>query len=281
MSDEACSGEDLRLKLKAWLSTTGAPFEMHVARELLGVGLDIEQGRYFTDPDDNKTAREIDIIGRRTLQMGDSATLSAIAVIECKFAPTPWVLFRPPPGYAEETENFDRVATHYGQEWLRKARFVPAIRDGELWRMEARPGYSLSTSGLGVKSKTPNSHDQQTVNDLAYKAIQGVTKATLAIADELEKEASSTSHLAVLFPVIAVRGKLFETWLDDDDIAVREIDRGQLLWRNPRGAARPILIDVVTEGAIDRFAQELRDTSDGLVTHGQDAAQAVNVTGVY
>jgi hypothetical protein len=84
--------EQLEAKVRKWLTNSGTPFEMHVARAALSRGLDIEQGRYYRDPE-TEVSREIDVLAGR--QIGTAAgTLAVWATIECKFAPTPWVVFR-------------------------------------------------------------------------------------------------------------------------------------------------------------------------------------------
>lgn len=133
-------------KVKAWLESTGAAFEMAVARTLLGHDLGIQQSHYYADPDDPATSREIDVIASAGLGFGDNATLDLFAVFECKYARTPWVVYRSPPHYSGSAPHFDRIATPAGEKWLDRARAMNSISEGSLWQREPRPGYGLGTS---------------------------------------------------------------------------------------------------------------------------------------
>lgn len=63
--------------------------------------------------------------------------------------------------------------------------------------------------------------------------------------------------------------------MEDGDIVVREISRAQVHWSYPPNKLGRILIDVVTEPGLDRFAAEIRDAADGMYAEGVDAAREV------
>ncbi len=75
-----------------------------------------------------------------------------------------------------------------------------------------------------------------------------------------------------MFPVIAIKGQLFEAWLDGEGIVVREIQRGQVDWSYPASGVGRVLIDVVTDRALDEYARDLRADADLMKEHGVEAA---------
>jgi hypothetical protein len=257
----AADAEDLTAKVTGWLNSTGAPLEMRVARTLQARELSVRQSVYYEDPEEHRS-REIDVIGSREVQVGDSLRIGAYLVIECKSAPKPWVLLRGSPAWDQGGPNFDRILTEYGPHWLTGARSHPAIEQARIFQQEARAGYSLVTATFG----TPNNDEP----DVAYRALMSATKAARAWADEIGQSEGVTT-VGVVFPVAVLRGKLFEATLEGDAIAAREIRRGQVAWALPPGE-RPVLVDVLTEGVVDEYAGQFRESFEALAKHGKDAA---------
>jgi hypothetical protein len=264
---------DLTSKVTAWLNSGGAPVEMRVARILEARALNVLQSVYFMDADEN-VSREVDVIAMREVQL-DDRRIAAHLVIECKYAPKPWVLFRGRPAWDEGRSNFDRITTEYGSQWLAQARFHPAIENARVFQQEPRAGYGLTTATF---SET-NVDAAERGKDLAYKALLSATKAARAWARDLGRRDGVTT-LGVVFPVVVLRGKLFEATLEGDPIEAHEIKRGQVYWGNPAGE-RPVLIDVLTDSVVDEYAGQFRESAEALVAYGQDAAAAINTSGIY
>jgi hypothetical protein len=249
MSDDEDGDCGLEDKVLRWVKTSGATVEMNVARVMLIRGFDVMQSLYYTDPEVN-VSREIDVIAAREVQIEDGKRIGAYLAIECKYAPTPWVLFRGGPSYDEGRSNFERIVTTYGGQWLQSARRHPAIEQSRFFQQEPRVGYSLTTSNLGDKNK--RSAAQAGAQDLAYKALHGATKAARYFASALD---SSMTTFGVIFPGVVLQGKLFEAWLDGEEPRVREIHQGQVRWSNPADE-RPVLVDVVTLEWADELARQ-------------------------
>lgn len=278
----ASSDDDLRSNVKKWLESSGAPLEMKVARSLQMQGLDIQQSVYFEDPESG-TIRETDIIATRAIRMSDSLTVAAIAVSECKFAPTPWVIFRGPPANDMERPNYQRIMTRHGEEWIGLLSSHPAISMGKMLQQEVRAGYALATSlieqGQATSRSVGKDARQPSGKDLAYAAILSVTKAARSYRDLLDASPATTT-LAIIFPIIVLRGSLFEAWYDGEELVVRQIQRGQVLWKRTPGEW-PDLVDIVTEEALEEFAADFRESADDIVFYGKDEATVINITGVY
>jgi hypothetical protein len=264
-----------------WLNSSGATVELFTARALSANGLEVTQGLYLRDPETPETAREIDVIGTRQVQLVDVGTIAAYLVMECKYTPKPWVIVRGRPEYASSMPNFDRITTVFGRQWLDSARAHPAINQGHTFQQEARPGHALVTAYVPddpSPSGTPRANKNN--QDSAYAAIMGATKASRAWADfltEQDKERGGTTF-GVVFPVVVVRGPLYEAWLDGDKITARPIPSGQVYWNHP-SITHPVIVDVVTTGELEGFTRRFRETAEALMHYGQDAAVGINATG--
>ncbi|MGY4765844.1 hypothetical protein ACXC9Q_02865 [Kribbella sp. CWNU-51] len=85
-------------------------------------------------------------------------------------------------------------------------------------QQEPRAGYALGTSAPG---RNGSKALPDAPKDLAYIALSSVTKAARSYARTLDEDPARTT-IAILFPVIVIRGKLFETWFDGEDLVWRE-----------------------------------------------------------
>jgi hypothetical protein len=255
MSDEqvVSSEADLAAKVAGWLRTTGLPLEMSVARTLRRSGLDVVQSDYFVDPEAG-ASREIDVIASRHMAVGEHETVGASLVIECKVAPNPWVMFVDGDKYGESAPRFERITTDIGSHWLKRIQFDDSVRSLPLMQLEPQPGYALTTSHIGPKSS-------DNAKDIAYAAVLGATKAARVLA--------SVRHdsCEILLPTVVLRGRLFKSWLDrDNELAVEEVKRGQLIWRNPSSGTGLVIVEVVTEGALEEFSGGAKASIEQLVT---------------
>ena len=260
---------------------TGGPFEMKVAQIMHKRQMSIQQAHYYVDPDLEK-ARETDVVAFGSFSFDTMAVLELAVVIECKYATKPFVLYRDPGHGFGDNPYFNRIATPLGSRWLAQAPTKPALQILPLFRHEDRVGYALATASP-VSGTSPGSRDRNRDRDMtadpgadpAYKAMWGVTKATLALSKQLVEEDDSFRRISVLFPVIAIRGQLFEAKLEAEEITVQEIQRGQVNWSHPASPTGRVLIDVVTEEALDAFADDVQAASEAMRRDGLDAARYV------
>jgi hypothetical protein len=155
-----------------WLNSSGATVELFAARTLSARGLEVNQGLYLPDPETPETAREIDVIGARRVQLVDVGVIAAYLVIECKYTLKPWVIVRGRPEYESSVPNFDRITTRFGRQWLDRARTVPAINEGRTFAQEPRPGHALVTAHIPDEQASGGSSKANKNNqDSAYAAI--------------------------------------------------------------------------------------------------------------
>jgi hypothetical protein len=265
-------------QIRAWLTQTGGSFEMQVARIMHARQLSVQQSHYYIDPDEPSKSRETDVVVSGSLAYDTNALLELHAVIECKYAPTPWVLYRETGANLGSHPHFNRIATKLGSSWLtRRAMFNEQINTQPLFQREPNVGYGLGTSKPEQQNPRQGTRDVTTdpAADLAYKAMFSVAKATLALAAQLE-EHEYPRRVAVFFPVIAIRGQLFEASLSDgNEIIVNEITRGQVNWSHPASPTGRVLIDIVTAEALHPFANDLKAAVEAMHKHGVDSAREV------
>lgn len=272
MSDEppVSPDKDLAAKVAGWLRTTGLPLEMSVARTLRRSGLDVVQSDYFLDPEES-VSREIDVIAGQHRTLGEHKTVGASLVIECKVAQKPWVMFVDGSKYGESAPSFERITTHIGTHWLGNIQFDDVVRGLPLLQLQPRPGYGLATAHIGPKPS-------EKAKDIAYAAVLAATKAARVFAS------SRSDSCEILLPMVVLRGRLFKAWLDhDNELAVEEVKMGQLLWRNPSSGTELVIVDVVTEGALDEFAVDAKASIETLVTATTENVHMayLDVLGVY
>jgi len=243
---------------------------MSVARTLRRSGLEVVQSDYFVDPEEG-VSREIDVIAGKHMTLGEYKSVGASMVIECKVARKPWVMFVDGNKYGESEPCFERITTDIGSLWLKNIKFDAAVRSLPLLQLEPRPGYGLTTAHLGPKSS-------EKAKDTAYSAVLGATKAARAIAS------ARRDSCEILLPMVVLRGRLFKAWLDhNNELAVEEAHRGQLVWRNPSSGTERVIVDVVTEGALDEFSGVAKTSIENLLngTTKQVDKAYVDGIGVY
>jgi hypothetical protein len=275
---EAGNGHDVDLtsRVRRWLLESGGSFEMRVARTLLQRGLGLEQGRYYVDPQVPTALREIDLVAWISSGIGDNIVMEIVPVIECKYANAPWVVSRPPSNaYYAATPIFDRIASDGGRQLLERIDALDEVPDHPAWQLEPAPGYAVATANL--KGKAPWEPNDPSKIDSAYVALNAVTKAAVAVAEQLSRDEHST-RLAIVLPVIVITGKLFAarlTGADHDDLDVREVDYAQVHWSSPITGKGRVVIDVVTEAALDGYIGKWADAAQLLFARGTELARQV------
>lgn len=121
--------------------------------------------------------------------------------------------------------------------------------------------------------------------DRTFQAVTVAIKAAHARALASERT-SGWGLRAVYFPVVALRGQLFDAHLDEQgEVVVRQVTHGQLLWHAPDespSGVRPVLVDVVTDEHLEKFAADSAISADLLLSQ-TDAALAADPTdiGIY
>ncbi|MCD4671208.1 MAG: hypothetical protein K8R77_00965 [Anaerolineaceae bacterium] len=70
----------------------------------------------------------------------------------------------------------------------------------------------------------------------------------------------------ITFPVVVIKGKLFEYYLEKDDNPIlEEIDTGVLVWRNPIIRMPYTIIHIVTLDGLPEFVENAAETTYNLL----------------
>lgn len=92
-----------------------------------------------------------------------------------------------------------------------------------------------------------------------------VSKASRGIAESVDKP-QNIRFVTVVFPTIIIDGKLFETFLDNNnDMCVLEADSSTLLWRNPIVNMPHTVINILTKENVENFAKSMRQSFEDLL----------------
>lgn len=144
-----------------------------------------------------------------------------VFLVECKSSlDKPWLLFCTPgdglPKPAGITQRISsRVAVHV-QMGLAQDKNV---QDLALFKFRAPVGYGLKQAFAKDK-------------DIAYSAMFSVGNAAEARALLWTRHPHEARIVELIFPVIAIEGRLFNCWLGEADvISANEISSGTLLWK--------------------------------------------------
>ena len=203
-------------------------------------GFDVVQSDYYEDVESGKW-RETDVIGYEN-HRGETCRAIFALVAECKGGrDKPWVLFTGTEPYPDGLGVSRRASTEAGQSVLRVLALKDEVRDSLLFSIPTRPGYSL-TVALRDGDK----------RDVAYDALQSVSKAALGIVSRLSKIASERI-MPFAWPVIVTAAPLFECYLGGDgEMQLEQVEKGVLVWRNPLVTPHTI-VQVYT---MDKFLAE-------------------------
>jgi hypothetical protein len=234
-------------KVKEWLRTQGYPLEFATARTLRAAGFDARQGRSYMDVTaTGGRVREIDVLA--PLREVDQ-DVSVALVAECKYTVgKPWVVltgtaFLKPADVLEATIASDNVRPLLvGRARNPNVRGVPQFLE-----IPERHGFSVVTAF--------RTQDQE--SDASYRAMSQVVGAArnvwVAVTSQVWK---------LVWPVVVIEGQLFETQ-DDGGEDVQEVGRSRIMWHGA-SAARPVVVDVVTVGELEAYAQQAYGALQGI-----------------
>lgn len=229
-----------------FLKENGYPFEMKVAREFQKKGFGIAQSVCFDDPNLN-VIREIDVLALWQETFHEKK-FTVLFIVECKYAKTPWILF------SSLSDKFDKYysSSSSGWRWINHLHKQNDFK--HFFELTHQVGYGLTTTMLdGDKQK-----------DNAYKAVQTILSF---LKSEILKPRFSGDEYALIIPIIAIRGKLFESHLNkNDEIEAQEIHEAQLFY-NEGGLGIIPKIHVVTEDVLSDYIQRLLEDTKRLFVH--------------
>lgn len=244
---------ELTDKIYGWLNEQGYPLEMSVAKALHEQAFSVTQSEYYADPDEGES-REIDVVGTKQWEV-ENILCRISLVIECKTSKDkPWLLFGADNNpLADRARIVQRSSTLAGKVMLSHLLSEPATLALPLFQLEGQHGYGFTQAFT-------------TGSDAAYKAIMAASKAASSIAIETDARPKTSPPLLslrrffafLLFPVVVVTGKLFRCTMDHSTgkLALNEISRGVLVWRNRVVGQPHSIVHIVTDTEFPSFVAD-------------------------
>lgn len=240
-----------------WLESNGAALELRVARAFR------QQAKTFHSYtfDSADGPREIDVYARflRSDLGAPDRMLEVRVVVECKATKEPWVLYM-----AERpmlVEDDELLSAHLSSsDYLRDFGLsLSAAHRAPIFRPQMEAAYQLADT----KSQ-----------DLAYKAIQQVTTASLHLYSDPPVDDHTTAARAIVVPAIVTTSPLWRVGIDGSgQIKAAQNSRTLLVAKR---AGRPFPIWILNEDAVPAFVQDVR-TSIGAL----DMAPIQGDPGIY
>jgi hypothetical protein len=253
-----------RDRVQAWLADQGYPLEMRCARVFHEAGAELVQGEFYPSPEGK--SREIDIgaqfgVSWHVLDRPEGGAPQAtymlfdlFVVVECKSGPKsqkPWVVFSSTRNRMNTAMRFQRLGSEIGKTFLfQTASIDKAVQSLDVFQIRTRHGYALSCA-----------HDG---SDQAYAALSSLVAAArykASIQDELFQISR------VVLPVLIVDTPLFECWLDDaGNMQLEECDQATLVWHNAISDDPHVIVDILHESALPRYAAQVAEARRVLST---------------
>lgn len=256
--------EDLQYKLCDWLQQEGYPFEMRVAQAFVKAGFAIQQSDYYDDPTKG-IPREVDVVATLQSSVKNDLIFRIVLLVECKSPlDKPWLLFCTP-GDDDDLPKPPRVAQRISSKaGLHVLSGLAHDRQNlPLFRLRTPVGYGLKQAFTKEK-------------DIAYAAMFSVGSAAKARALFWTKHPYEPRIVELIFPVIAIEGRLFKCWLDEAEaISVSEVNSGTLRWSQGFGHLSFTIIDVQTVSSIQDFATESYESARTLVVNYYETARKI------
>ena len=250
------SNEDtVEAKVQEWLTRTGFPLELRVAREARRSRcLWAEQSRYFVDPETDQV-RETDVVVGLGPERQPSSS-NVVLIVECKAKPVPWIVF----------DDGDLPTDDAEQRMSWAVGAAPRNRYGDGLRMGLIPnaftGNTLlapSRTGSGIVAMEDRQKGQE--RNSAWDAVRSAVSAAVGLAPEFDsRTVDNGDSPLLLFPVVVTSGKLMRAYLSGDKVAVESVDRAEVLWR-PTARKAYVRCLVVREEAWPKLLQQAQATT--------------------
>ncbi|MGW1344257.1 hypothetical protein ACWCOV_24680 [Kribbella sp. NPDC002412] len=278
MTDPVPERKSLIDRVRSGLEAGGYPLEMRVARMMRQHhAQSVEQSRYYVD---RKTGaiRETDVIAMWSTSTGpDDPEIiepDAVAghvgctylylVMECKSAPSPWVIFDD--GGQPRRDPGESLQMTISQE-----RPVDGIHLGRFLGGEKHDAegtlFGPSRVGSGIVEVRLKGQEAGNRPNKAWEAVQAAISAAYGVLADMDLDTPldvlDWDYLGMIVqPVVITSGALFRCWLGDEDVLqLSEIQRGEVAIRP---GTEPDLVRclVVTESGLSELINDARRTMD-------------------
>jgi len=281
-------------KVLGWLEEQGYSLEMRVAQVFKQVGFKVSQFETYVDPESNDL-REIDVAASIDCHL-DIIDVLITLFVECKYLRHPWVVFTSP-RRSNPFTYFSRIlrGKHNVREWKARESFQGRLLARILFSLGRQATTELGffciprNAGYGM---TETLRKDTRAKDNAYIAVTQVGKCIEAhdavvemsfqrTIEEYETRAYEGGFhrgdvplfCSIAFPIVVVKGKLFECCLDaNDTIAISEVNESIVLVSSKDRSGKPGLetsvsaVRIVTESHLGTLAKEAHEAATALLS---------------
>ena len=204
------------------------------ARALERAGFRTRQGFHVRDGD---KAREVDVVAFRHI-----GELTEFNLVECKYAKKPWVVFS-----AQQSVAVPLCA----RAVITSKNIAPAlaaIDHGDY------PGVSILVErpriGFSVVQALTDKHEDSD-HDRTYQALR-------SLVNKAKRFGESIGLRAIIFPVVVMKGRLFEAYWDEESkrVTVAPCRWKRLHWFGAEAVESFAILDVVTTDSLEQYLIE-------------------------
>lgn len=288
--------QELSTKVKNWVEEQGYSLEMRVAKRFQENGFAVSQFDHFIDQESH-SVRPVDVVATLSKDFGNSRVAVKLFV-ECKYSAKdkPWVI-------VVTSDKFDKYA-FFSRTLKGKHPSSWAKIDNLQGRLTARLIQNIER-GSGLEFfliKNPGyvvAEAFKTQGDHAYEAILQISKCVEAHDSEAEETYKKTIQsweqfdyqisssqmglfFSVAFPMVVINGRLFESYLaDDNTIEASEIESGTVLVpyrRYETDIHNEIILSpviVVTEKYLDHYVASVKKAFESFLSQPQAVQEVI------
>ncbi|HNT78399.1 MAG TPA: hypothetical protein PKH77_25585 [Anaerolineae bacterium] len=285
----------LSSKVLDWLDRQGYALEMRAALAFGRAGFEVSLSQNYLDPTTNEL-REIDVVASLS-RSSENVSASVKLFIECKYAKRPWVTFTSKKT-SDRFSYFSRIlggkydVFRWDTQSTLQARLLAHMLSS--FGRETLLKYASFLVPESVGYRVTEALGDSDSKDNAYAALMQVTNCIRAhdvamerdyerLVEEYENSLEAGRHAGfrifcgIGLPIVLIRGKLFECYLDlNEKIVLSEIGESVVMVSSKdtvsasheESVVSPIRI--ITEDLLEDYAQQMFGAVNALLA--QDAA---------
>ncbi len=250
--------DNLENKILDWLSKEGYPLEFKVANIFKSGKFQTSQGTYVNDFKTN-SPREIDVAAQRTVSI-ENSFLRVCYLVECKWTGNkPWIIFTDKSSRIAPAACISQtISTYLADSILWLLASDKEIQNLSIFETPIRPGFN-GRQAFGNQ------------NDVVYSTLQSITSACYSQKKFYEvytrNPDSVLSNGVLLFPIIVIEGKLYETYYNNETekIEIEERKQIRLHWKGSEAWKFHSTIDIVTIDELPNYVDKLSQETDFLM----------------
>lgn len=236
---------ELTERVKKWISESGYPIEMFVAKAFRERGFRTTQAEYYIDLESGDN-REIDVVASIQEDVGEFLVRITVCV-ECKSAKkNPWIVFTSKDRRLTKPATVvQRPASKIGKNFLYKMSQNRAAQNLSLFELEERNGYGLTEAFTTGK-------------DNAYASCISIGKCASSLVKDADDASIEQGPIClIVVPLVLIEGKLFECYQDESELEVNELNKSKLVWRNDVSNVGHSIINIATKDGLSEFIDEV------------------------